>query len=264
MSQRSKSVEATRPPGAVYRRSEEELEPLGDSPPPDLEVAAIHGAFCEFVGHPDYVCLGARSVLHQASYHFGVYDALADLGSTRALAAHLEGFTQQGDIDDSFATFVACFREPRVIEELTFERLLWAQLQMLRDEDAPHHGWSEEVEPDPDSPHFGYSFAERAFFIVGLHPSSSRLARRFPWPMIVFNPHEQFERLREQGIYGRMRDKIRERDQQLQGSINPELRDHGQVSEARQYSGRPHSDSWRAPFDPRIEEGERGEDAGDD
>jgi uncharacterized protein len=45
-----------------------------------------------------------------------------------------------------------------------------------------------------------------------------------------------------------MRDTIRSRDARLQGSINPMVRDHGESSEARQYSGRAVGAAWRPPL----------------
>ena len=66
-------------------------------------------------------------------------------------------------------------------------------------------------------------------------------------PTLVFNLHAQFEELRASGSFTRMRDKIRERDRQLQGRINPMVADHGQDSEARQYSGRQVGPGWQAP-----------------
>ncbi len=65
----------------------------------------------------------------------------------------------------------------------------------------------------------------------------------------MFNVHRQFEELRESGQFPRMRDRIRERDASLQGSVNPMVSDHGNNSEARQYSGRQVGRSWQAPFD---------------
>jgi uncharacterized protein len=95
------------------------------------------------------------------------------------------------------------------------------------------------------------SFGEEAFFIVGLHPRASRPARRFECPVLVFNLHDQFEQLREQGRYERMRTKIIERDVALAGSANPMLARHGTISEARQYSGRNISEpGWVCPFKP--------------
>jgi uncharacterized protein len=70
----------------------------------------------------------------------------------------------------------------------------------------------------------------------------------------VFNLHQQFEELRASGRFARMRDKIRERDVNLQGTVNPMVADYGQDSEARQYSGRQVGPGWTAPFPPDKKE----------
>ena len=146
------------------------------------------------------------------------------------------------------------FERPLETDEESFERSLWAQLQQLHDADpAP---WDPAVSSDPDDPHFSFSFAGTAFFIVGLHPGSGRLSRKFPWPALVFNPHTQFERLREQGKYVRMQQVIRDRERALQGDINPVLEDFGSDSEARQYSGRLVESDWSPPFCPHVAEGQ--------
>ena len=63
---------------------------------------------------------------------------------------------------------------------------------MLHDRDAPLHDWDPAVSSNPDDPHFSFSFAGHAFFIIGLHPGSTRLARQFPWPTLVFMPYIAF------------------------------------------------------------------------
>jgi FPC/CPF motif-containing protein YcgG len=147
-----------------------------------------------------------------------------------------------------YATFVAIFDEPRETDELQFENIFWRQLRRLHELDAPHFGWDPNVQSDPSDPHFSFSFGGQALYAIGLHANSSREARRFRWPALVFNPHEQFERLRADGKWKRMQETIRSRDLELQGSINPMLSDFGVESEARQYSGRAVEENWRAPF----------------
>ncbi|KRE42169.1 YqcI/YcgG family protein [Knoellia sp. Soil729] len=78
--------------------------------------------------------------------------------------------------------------------------------------------------------------------------STSRIARRAPLPTLVFNLHDQFEELRASDKYARMRDTIRRRDTAVQGTLNPMVNDHGQGSEAAQYSGRAVDEQWEAPF----------------
>ena len=109
------------------------------------------------------------------------------------------------------------------------------------------------VAHDPDDPHFAMSFGGEAFFVVGLHPRSSRPARQFEKPAMVFNLHDQFERLRAEGRYDKMRGTILDRDERLAGSVNPMLAKHGTISAARQYSGRAVSDGWECPFSGRSD-----------
>src|SRR5829696_6122951 len=77
--------------------------------------------------------------------------------------------------------------------------------------------------------------APTAIFIVGLHAGSSRVARRFAWPTLVFNPHSQFDRLREDGRFERFQQVIRGAERALQGDVNPMMADFGERSEASQY-----------------------------
>ena len=122
------------------------------------------------------------------------------------------------------------------------------QLQAIHDLDIKEHPWASDVSDDPGSADFSFSVASRAFFVVGLHPRSSRLARRAQRPTLVFNFHGQFEALRASGRYEKLQAAIRERDVALQGNINPVLARFGEASEALQYSGRA---SGGCPFHTR-------------
>ncbi len=157
----------------------------------------------------------------------------------------LTSFGQETDRSAGFASLVAVFRATDVVDESEFETLLWRQLELLHEADG--RPWDPRVSDDPANPHFAFSVGGTAFFVVGLHPESSRIARRTPLPTLVFNLHEQFEELRGSDRFDRMRDTIRRRDGALQGSLNPMVADHGRSSEARQYSGRAVPADWEAP-----------------
>jgi len=151
-----------------------------------------------------------------------------------------------------FQSLVVIFEEGAPADEVEFEQLLWDRLTSLSDKDE----WlgqlpDTRVAHDPDDPHFALSFGGEAFFVVGLHPKASRPARRFDFPAMVFNLHDQFERLRQQGRYDKLRGTILERDIELAGSVNPMLDSHGAASAARQYSGRAVDDGWQCPFSGR-------------
>jgi uncharacterized protein len=124
---------------------------------------------------------------------------------------------------------------------------LWEQLAELHELDREHHEWDETVSRDPADPRFAFSFAGRAFFVVGLSPQAERWARRFPWPLLAFNAHFQFEKLREDGRFEGIRDTVRQRDANIEGDVNPNVEDFGEHTEARQYSGRSVPNDWSCP-----------------
>lgn len=223
-----------------------ELAPdVGD--PRTAQTDALHESLATMVARDDFPCLGARSVFRRDNAVVRVYDELASDDSTRALLSDLAAFREQVEVDAGFASFVAIFRGPAPQSERSFEDLLWAQLRMLHG--ADEQAWNSDVSADPTDDHFAFSVGGTAYFVVGLHPLASRDARRTVSPTLVFNLHEQFEALRASGRFERMRDLIRQRDEQLQGSVNPMVSDHGHWSEARQYSGRAVGDDWVAPFE---------------
>ena len=137
-------------------------------------------------------------------------------------------------------------------DELTFERRLWDTLQQLHDMDALFHGWDKTVALDTADPNFSFSFGQTALFVVGMHAASSRATRRFSWPTLIFNPHDQFETLRRAGRYARFQEGIRRAERALQGDHNPMLATFGERSEASQYSGRKVGADWRCPFRARV------------
>ncbi len=219
------------------------------SSPPDAFLKDAHAAFRDFVMQQEFPCVGARAAFNLGSYALVAHNELGSDISTTALAQDLFDFTRSDMCRNSeYATLIAVFREPAIADERQFEQLLWHQLQKLNQLDAPHFDWDDSVRSDAADPQFSFSFAGQAIYVVGLHPRSSRLARQFRWPALVFNPHEQFERLRADGKWKRMQHTIRERDVELQGSVNPMLSDFGESTEARQYSGRAVEEDWRAPF----------------
>ncbi|HJQ34090.1 MAG TPA: guanitoxin biosynthesis heme-dependent pre-guanitoxin N-hydroxylase GntA [Pyrinomonadaceae bacterium] len=233
-------------------RGDRLVHPLEPAREPSPLAERVHEEFRAHVLGPDFSCVGARAALRNNTYRFGLYGEMSAEETTRALAYDLcEYARERPALATDFATFVACFRQPAPADECEWERALWSQLQALHDLDRPHHAWDATVSSDPEDPAFSFSFAGTAFFVVGLHPAASRLARRFRWPTLVFNAHEQFERLRERNEFARVREAVRARDYKLQGSLNPNLSDYGERSEARQYSGRAVEEAWRCPFHAR-------------
>jgi uncharacterized protein len=208
----------------------------------------IHAALRAQIHDADFPCVGAKSIVNQDSYVFGLYRELGQADSTAGLALDLERFiSERQELPGEFTSFIASFLEPKVRTPKDFESLLWAQLAALHEVDRLHHTWSDAVSNDPEDPRFSFSFAGQPFFVVGLAPSSRRWARRFPWPTLVFNDHMQFERLRDEHQFDRIQQVIRDRDEKLHGTVNEILADYGTHSEARQYAGRRVGATWRCP-----------------
>lgn len=218
------------------------------SPVSDI-AAFVHDGLRALVLNDRFTCVGAKSALRRNAYRFGLYANMQDPASVAGLARDLFTFVEElPSLASPFATYIASFTAPHPVDEPSFERELWTVLQNLHDLDAVHHPWDPAVSHDPDDVHFSFSFARTAFFVVGLHAASSRVTRRFAWPTLVFNPHRQFDRLREEGSYTRFQRIIRSGEQALQGDVNPTLADYGARSEARQYSGRDVDAEWKCPF----------------
>ena len=209
-------------------------------------------AFRQFVEDPKFPCVGAKAALRKGRLSTIVVDDIGSDVDDGRIHAALLAFVSRYRIDPLlFQSFVVIFEGGRGYSEESFERHLWSRVQALCDHDADiGHGWDARVAADVDDPHFSLSVAGEAFFVVGLHPDASRPARRFCAPVLVFNLHDQFDRLRREGRYERLRDAILERDEALTGSANPMLARHGETSEARQYSGRIVGNEWRCPFQP--------------
>ena len=182
------------------------------------------------MAHPEYPCLGARSVFRRDAATLVVLDDLADTTPGRHPRHPRRGCSRstpdEVDPEGDLVSFVACFREPVPARR---GRVRGAPVGSAAAPARPRRRprGPTGVAADPDNPHFAFSVAGTAFFVVGLHPNASRVARRAPVPTLVFNLHEQFERMRSDGRYQRMRDTIRRRDTELQGFLNPMVSDHG-------------------------------------
>lgn len=196
-----------------------------------------------------YPCTGAISAFSQNQYRFGLYPELGCDSSIAAICHDLYDFDHEFPlVENHFITFIAMFRGPIIHSEEHFEKLLWHHLQGMHSCDAEFFAWDQRVDSNPQNPQFSYSIGGRGMFIIGMHPHASRLARVHPYPTLVFNLHEQFERLRTRNKFDAMKEVIRERDRAFQGSVNPMLTTFGEQSEARQYSGRPVPENWVCPF----------------
>jgi FPC/CPF motif-containing protein YcgG len=232
--------------------------PLNPARNPSPLARVVHDSFRAHILDAEFPCVGGKAAISGNTYRFGLYDEMNSTAATVGLAYDLWEYARERPTwETDFATFIACFEGPVVADEFEWEKMLWSQLQSLHGLDRIHHAWDSTVSSDPEDTGFSFSFAETAYFVVGLHPQSSRRSRRFAWPTLVFNAHVQFERLREHNRFERLRETVRARDYKLQGSLNPNLSNFGESSEARQYSGRSVEENWRCPFSSRPKAAEK-------
>ena len=213
----------------------------------------LEAAIAAMISQPQFPCVGAKSALARDNLKVIAGHRLDsnwdDLAIHRALLAWAREYR---DSTEGLRSLAVIFDGPLDLSETEFENLLWARIQSLADKDAwLGQNYDARVSADPNDPHFSLSFGGEAFFVIGLHPNASRPARRFARPMLVFNLQDQFEQLREQGTYEKMRETILARDEKLAGDINPMLATYGESSEARQYSGRQVAEDWQCPFQDR-------------
>jgi hypothetical protein len=230
-------------------RDETVIRPFAPEAPVHADLIDAHTRLREKILGQFYPCVGAISSLSRNSYRFGLYPELASNSAVGAVCHDLYDFCHEFPlVDDHFITFIAMFRGPAIQSEENFEDLLWQQLQAMHSLDSDFFTWDKSVDSDPQSHHFSFSIGGRAMYIIGMHPKSSRLARTSLYPTMVFNLHEQFDRLRARGKFETMKQAIRTREVAFQGSINPMLASFGENSEARQYSGRAVPENWVCPF----------------
>lgn len=207
----------------------------------------IEDEFKSFIIEKNHPCVMANTVFSMNQYEIKTYETLGSKTTASLLLEDIQKYIQNYDFESkSFESLIAVFPEMEIETEVEFENLLWRQLQFINEKDEC--AWDKNVSDNPEDSNFSFSINGHAFYIVGMHPKSSRMARKAPYPTIVFNLHSQFEKLREMGAYQKVRDKIRERDIALQGNINPVLEDFGESSEAKQYSGRNVGKTWKCPF----------------
>ncbi|QZH75504.1 MAG: YqcI/YcgG family protein [Erythrobacter sp.] len=207
----------------------------------------------DWIRQDEFPCVGAKSALARGSLKVvPARDITSAWNDVRIHDELLEWAYAYRDEPSGLRSLAVIFEGPLDLTEQQFEHALWERIQSLADKDHWRgQPYDERVSADPGNPHFSLSFGGEGYFVVGLHPNASRPARRFKRPTLVFNLHDQFEQLREQGRYERMRETILDRDIKLAGDANPMLSRHGDASEARQYSGRAVEPDWIPPFDDK-------------
>src|SRR2546423_4488326 len=96
-----------------------------DGKPASVMQLDVHASFRALLHDADFPCVGAKSVVNQDSYRFGLYPRLGSPESSAGLALDLLQFNrEQNSLPGEFHSYVASFLEPKVRSGAAFERLL--------------------------------------------------------------------------------------------------------------------------------------------
>jgi len=206
--------------------------------------------FEDFIEAEEFPCVVGKAALKQENISFFHGVDIRSAEADERLHDELVNFgAALNDDEKVFQSLVAIYETPLTLTEAQFEEALWARLNALHELDIKAGiGWAPSSSADPKSDKFSISIGGQAYFIIGLHPGASRRARRFASPVLVFNSHDKFEALRKAGMFDKIRTTIREREARFSDQPNEMLSDYGEISEARQYSGRAVPDDWECPF----------------
>ena len=215
----------------------------------EVEEQQIIEDYLSFIEVKEFPCIAAKAAMARKNIQCMVAGNMACPKDDAAIIRFLYDFVEAyRAAEDFYHSAAIIFTGPEMYNEEMFDALLWQRLQALEVIDAKNYAYDTRVEADPSSAKFSFSIKKEAFYVIGLHPNSSRQARQFKYPALVFNPHDQFEKLKETTKYEVMKNTVRKRDVVLSGSVNPMLQDFGESSEVFQYSGRKYDESWQCPL----------------
>ena len=140
----------------------------------ELEIKNKFKRFVIETGHP---CVMAQTMFRMDKVNLKIYDHFGSEEAALKILTDLNGYLAEYEFgSDDFYTFMAVFNDETRYSEEQFEKQLWSQLQHLHNLDD--HPWDPKVSSDPESRKFSFSLLGEAFYIVGMHPGSSRKARR--------------------------------------------------------------------------------------
>lgn len=209
----------------------------------------IFNEYYNFLSNKAFPCVAAKDAVAKANIKLLVADNIACPKDDKSILDFMYSFTHfYRKSGKGFYSAAVIFMQPEIVNEDLFDALLWQRLAALRSMDALQYPHDSRVAANPDDSNFSFSLMEEAFFIVGLHPTSSRPARRFKYATLVFNPHAQFETMKKDARYEKMKTIVRKRDVSFSGSVNPMLTDFGEASEVYQYSGKNYDSQWQCPL----------------
>lgn len=214
-----------------------------------MQVLDVEKNIEKLIGQKNYPCVAALKSFHLGDYQIKTYRGMGQQSQRPQLRKDLLSYLQKYlETKSTYFTFWAVFEDSQFANEQEFEDHLWKELSSLTSEETKLADQDPRFSSNPGDKGFCFSLGGKAFFVVGLHPQSSRISRQFPWPALVFNVYEQFDQLMQKNLYQPMIAQNRKRDMQFQGNVNPMVEEHGDNWESIQFSGKKNPLSWKCPF----------------
>lgn len=193
-----------------------------------------------------FPCVIGKTAIANDAFHVGVYSTMHEEHDVTALYNDIKDWLN-APFSGEYRTFLAGFAQ-HIDSHDAYHDKLFKLLWKLRSLEPERRDMPQGISDDIHAHDFAFSVHRHAFFIVGLSPTSPRLARRTTFPGLAFNLHSQFENLRAVGKMGGIEKMVRKRDSLLQGGINPLLAAHGHASAAMQYSGKVVTSTAQCPY----------------
>jgi hypothetical protein len=232
----------------AFDKTAQKLTPLFNSAANIKRAQHFHHMLSSMIESKEFPCVGAKAAFKQNSYRFGFYNEMAGTDALKGLSHDLSAFAkEQKDMKGAFTTFAAVFDDSFFQDAYDFDEKVWQLLKTLHQIDKAEY--DPIASANPKDANFAFSFAGTAYFVAALSPVSPRLSRRFVAPCLVFNAHYQFEHMKAQGKFEKLRDIIRANDAALEGGqANRIAADFGETSEAVQYTGISATPPTSCPF----------------
>ena len=209
----------------------------------------IINEYLDYIGNKEFPCVAAKAALGRDQIKCFVANNMMCPADDEIIINFIYDFIDQYRMSSElYHSAAVIFKGPLHLDEALFDKMLWQRLQAISNIDAQHYNYDERVNADPASSEFSFSLKKEAFFIIGLHPSNNRSTRQFKYPALVFNPHAQFQQLKETAKYTNLKNVVRKRDIAYSGSVNPMLEDFGNASEVYQYTGKIYDHTWECPL----------------
>lgn len=204
--------------------------------------------FSDFMRERGFPSVGAKSTLINGDLRIIVAGDLGCDDADGQILTVMQAMPREQSTQNGLVPLVVLFPATPELTERGFEGQMWDRLQALHDRDSADFVWDWRVSSDPSAANFGVSIGGAGFYVAGLHPGATRIARRAPMAAIVFDPHAQFRALKSVGTAAKLRHAVRRRDVATQGGTNPMPVEQGAGSEAREYGGRVMRADGARPF----------------